>query len=136
MTQAAWDRAAEFWALVRQAGLPTAGSAELDADAILASVADTSSQLDTTTIATNNVRYFVRFPGIDARLVVDDHVIAGSSRGIGSGTSQTDPEADASRRESASGANRPPARASARRAVRENVVSEKICCRFFFAREE
>jgi toxin FitB len=68
VSQLAWDRAAEFWALVRQAGLPTAGSAELDGDAILAGLADTISQPgDTVTIATNNVRHFARFPGIDAR---------------------------------------------------------------------
>ena len=68
VSKAAWDGAARFWALVRQAGLPTAGHAELDADAILAGMADTISQPgDTVTIATNNVRHFARFPGIDAR---------------------------------------------------------------------
>ncbi len=68
VTQIAWDRAAEFWALVRQAGLPTTGRAELDVDAILAGMADTSGQPgDTVTIATNHTRHFVRFPGIDAR---------------------------------------------------------------------
>jgi hypothetical protein len=68
VSQAAWDRAAGFWALVRQGGLPTAGNAELDVDAILAGMANTIGQPgDQVTIATTNVRHFLRFPGIDAR---------------------------------------------------------------------
>jgi toxin FitB len=68
VSQSAWDSAARLWALVRHAGLPTAGDAELDVDAILAGMADTIGQPgDTVTIATNNVRHFARFPGIDAR---------------------------------------------------------------------
>jgi hypothetical protein len=54
VSQDAWDRAAEFGALVRQAGLPTADVAELDVDTILAGMADTLGQPgDTVTIATN-----------------------------------------------------------------------------------
>jgi len=66
---AAWDQAARFWALVRQAGQPTAAPEALDADAILAAVAVTIAQPgDSATIATTNVRHLTRFPGIDARL--------------------------------------------------------------------
>jgi hypothetical protein len=67
-SQAAWDRVAEFWALVRQFGLPTAGQGDLDADAILAGMAATVGQPgDVVTIATTNPRHLIRFPGIEAR---------------------------------------------------------------------
>jgi predicted nucleic acid-binding protein len=41
VTDDAWIKAAEFWALVRQGGLPTAHPEALDGDALLAGVADT-----------------------------------------------------------------------------------------------
>ena len=64
----AWFRAAEFWAIVRQAGLPTAAPDALDGDAILAAVVGTAPQPDDqATVATTNVGHFARFPGIDAR---------------------------------------------------------------------
>lgn len=69
ITTPAMLRAAEFWALLRQGGMPTAGDEGLDADAILAGQADTSGQPgDVVTIATTNVRHLGRFPGIDAQL--------------------------------------------------------------------
>jgi hypothetical protein len=65
---AAFDQAAEFWALVRQSGLPTSSDPTLDADAIVAGMAVTLPGLgDTVTIATTNVRHFLRFPGVDAQ---------------------------------------------------------------------
>jgi len=68
ITTSAMLAAAEFWALMRQTGLPTAGPGELDADAILAGQADTAGGPgDTVTIATTNVRHLGRFPGIDAQ---------------------------------------------------------------------
>jgi predicted nucleic acid-binding protein len=67
ITTAAMLAAAEFWALIRRAGLPTAAPGELDADAILAGQADTAGAPgDTVTIATTNVLHLSRFPGIDA----------------------------------------------------------------------
>jgi hypothetical protein len=69
VTADAWHRAAELWAIVRRLGKPTAGSGDLDADAILAGVVDTIGQPgDIVTIATMNLRHLVRFPGIDAQL--------------------------------------------------------------------
>ena len=68
VTEDAWDKAAEFWALVRKAGKPTASPDALDADAILAGVAATiATPGDAVVIATTNVRHLARFPGIDAR---------------------------------------------------------------------
>ena len=68
MTYAAWEKAGDFWALVRQAGKPTASPEALDADAILAGVAATVGGLgDQIIIATTNVRHLSWFPGIDAR---------------------------------------------------------------------
>lgn len=62
-------KAAEFWAHLRQGGLPTAGSRELDADAILAAQTILAGQPgDTVTIATTNVGHLSRFPGVDAQL--------------------------------------------------------------------
>jgi predicted nucleic acid-binding protein len=67
-TRVAWDRASEYWAFLRQRGLPTAGKAELDADTILAGIATTVGELeDSVVIATMNLTHFERFPGIDAR---------------------------------------------------------------------
>jgi hypothetical protein len=68
ITRAALVRAAELWALVRQAGQPTAHPQALDADASLAGQAATAGQAgDTVTIATTNVGHLARFPSIDAR---------------------------------------------------------------------
>ncbi len=61
-------KAAEFWALLRQAGIPTASPDALDADAILAGQAAFAGQPgDTVTIATTNLAHLSRFPGIDAQ---------------------------------------------------------------------
>jgi hypothetical protein len=61
-------KAAEFWAFVRQAGVPTASPDSLDADAILAGQAALVGQPgDTVTIATANLAHLIRFPGIDAQ---------------------------------------------------------------------
>ncbi len=69
ITTSAMLRAAEFWALLRRGGIPTAGDEGLDADAILAGQADTLAQPgDVVVIATTNVRHLGRFPGIDAHL--------------------------------------------------------------------
>lgn len=68
VSAAAWLRAAEFWALTRRMGLPTASPESLDADAILAGCAATVGQPgDEVVIASDNVRHLSRFPGIDAR---------------------------------------------------------------------
>jgi predicted nucleic acid-binding protein len=65
----AFDRAAEFWALIRRGGMPTAGDEALDADALIAGLAATLGGLnDTVTIATSNLRHFSRFPGVLAEL--------------------------------------------------------------------
>ena len=64
----AWLKAAEFWAIVRRAGKPTASPDSLDGDAILAGVAATiGAPGDSVTIATTNVRHLSWSPGIDAR---------------------------------------------------------------------
>lgn len=64
----AFRRAAVFWSHVRRGGLPTAGDADLDADALLAGVAATIGLPDdVVTVATTNVRHLARFPGVDAR---------------------------------------------------------------------
>lgn len=66
--EAAFLRAAEFWAITRKGGIPTAHPEALDADTIIAGVADTIGEpWDDVTIATINVGHFSRFPGIDAR---------------------------------------------------------------------
>ncbi len=68
VSEAAWDRAAEFSAIVRNAGLPTAGPLDLDADCILAGIASTAfDPSETVIVAKNNVSHLGRFPGIDAR---------------------------------------------------------------------
>ena len=64
----AMRRAAEFWALIRRAGFPTAHAQALDADCILAAQATLlGSQGDTVTIASANIRHLTRFPGVDAQ---------------------------------------------------------------------
>jgi hypothetical protein len=61
-------KAAEFWAFLRQMGIPTATPDALDADAILAGQAALAGQPgDTVTIATTNLAHLNRLPGIDAR---------------------------------------------------------------------
>jgi predicted nucleic acid-binding protein len=61
-------RAAELWALVRRAGVPTADPHALDADAILVGQAFTATGTgNVATIATSNPGHLARFPGIDAR---------------------------------------------------------------------
>lgn len=68
ITTDAMIRAAQYWALLRRQGLPTAADLRLDADAILAGQAATvGGRDDAVTIATANVRHLARFPGIDAR---------------------------------------------------------------------
>jgi hypothetical protein len=62
-------KAAEFWALLRQSGIPTASPDALDADAILAGQAALAGQPgDTVIIATTNMAHLNRFPGIDAQM--------------------------------------------------------------------
>ncbi|MEO6811249.1 MAG: nucleic acid-binding protein [Isosphaeraceae bacterium] len=68
ITTAAMRLAAEFWALTRRSGLPTAPPEALDGDCILAAQAALVGRSeDQVTIATNNVGHLARFPGIDAR---------------------------------------------------------------------
>jgi predicted nucleic acid-binding protein len=68
VTPEAWLKAAEFWAMVRSTGKPTADPHALDGDAILAGVAATIGKVsDSVTIATTNVGHLSRFPGVDAR---------------------------------------------------------------------
>ncbi len=60
--------AAEYWAHVRRAGLPTAPDNSFDADSIVAAQASLVTGLgDVMTIATRNPNHLTRFPGIDAR---------------------------------------------------------------------
>lgn len=68
ITTAVMRRAAELWADVRRAGLPTGGDQGLDADAILAAQALLiGGPGDAVTVATANVAHLSRFPGVDAR---------------------------------------------------------------------
>lgn len=68
LERAALLRAAELWALLRRAGVPTADPHALDADAILAGQALTALGPGiVATVATGNVRHLARFPDIDAR---------------------------------------------------------------------
>ena len=61
-------KAAELWALVRNAGLTTAHPHAIDGDAILAAQALTLvGPGNVATVATGNVRHLARFPGVDAR---------------------------------------------------------------------
>ena len=56
-------RAAEFWALARRRGRPTAANAELDCDVILAAQAGLLSAAgDQPVVATTNVRHLSLFP--------------------------------------------------------------------------
>ena len=66
--EAAFLRAAEFWAIARKAGKPTAHPEALDADTIIAGLAATIGEpWDDVSIATINVGHFSRFEGIDAQ---------------------------------------------------------------------
>ena len=66
---AAMSKAAEFWALLRRGGAPTAAPGDLDGDAILAAQTVLAARPgDIVTIATTNVGHLVRFPNVDARL--------------------------------------------------------------------
>jgi hypothetical protein len=68
LTTDAMIKAAEFWAFLRQMGIPTASTDALDADAILAGQTALAGQPgDSVTIATTNLAHLSRFPGIDAR---------------------------------------------------------------------
>ncbi len=68
ITTEAMERAAEFWAIVRQQGRPTAAPDALDGDCILAAQAATLARPgDLVLIATSNVAHLARFPGVDAR---------------------------------------------------------------------
>ncbi len=68
LTTDAIIKAAEFWAFLRQSGMPTSSPDALDADAILAGQAALAGQPgDTVTIATTNLVHLSRFPGIDAQ---------------------------------------------------------------------
>ncbi len=63
-----WRKAAEFWAIVRRAGKPTASPDALDGDAILAGVAAVIGVPgDEVIVATTNVGHLGRFPAVDAR---------------------------------------------------------------------
>jgi predicted nucleic acid-binding protein len=64
LTTAAIRQAAEFWAAVRQAGLPTSGPADLDGDAILAAQAVTLGEPNVL-VATTNVGHLARFVAAD-----------------------------------------------------------------------
>jgi hypothetical protein len=68
LTTGAIIKAAEFWAFLRQSGIPTAWPDALDAEAILAGQAALAGQPgDTVTIVTTNLAHLNRFPGIDAQ---------------------------------------------------------------------
>jgi predicted nucleic acid-binding protein len=69
ITTGAVLRAAELWAGVRRAGIPTASPDALDADCLVAGQAITlGGPGDSVTIATTNVVHLSRFPGVDARI--------------------------------------------------------------------
>lgn len=69
LTTEAMIKAAEFWAFLRRAGIPTASPEALDADAILAGQTALVGQPgDEVIVATTNLAHLVRFPAIDARI--------------------------------------------------------------------
>jgi predicted nucleic acid-binding protein len=60
--------AAEFWAIVRRQGRPTAAPDAIDVDCILAAQAATATRPgDSSVIATTNVAHLARFPGVVAQ---------------------------------------------------------------------
>lgn len=68
VTRDAWQFAAGFWAISRNAGLPTAPASSLDGDAILAGVAASiATGGHDVVIATDNPRHLGRFHNIIAR---------------------------------------------------------------------
>ena len=68
ITTSAMIRAAELWANVRIAGMPTAHPEALDGDCIVAAQALVEAGPGVVPIvATTNVAHLSRFPGIDAR---------------------------------------------------------------------
>ena len=68
LTTDAIIKAAEFWAFLRQSGIPASSAEALDADAILAGQAALAGQPgDTVTIAKSNPAPLNRFPGGDAQ---------------------------------------------------------------------
>ena len=68
LTADAIVKVAEFWAFLRQSGIPTSSPDSLDADAILAGQAALAGQPgDTVTIATTNLAHLNPFPDIDAQ---------------------------------------------------------------------
>ena len=64
LTTAVMRQAAEFWAVVRQAGRPTAGPNDLDADVILAAQARALGDPNVI-VATTNIRHLARFVPAD-----------------------------------------------------------------------
>ena len=64
LTTAVMRQAAEFWAAVRQAGLPTAGPQDLDADVILAAQAVSLGDPNVI-VATTNLGHLRRFVAAD-----------------------------------------------------------------------
>ncbi len=61
--------AADLWAVIRQAGKPTADPKALDADCVLAAQAlRLGGPGDVVSIATTNPVHLSRFIGVDARL--------------------------------------------------------------------
>jgi hypothetical protein len=69
LTTGAVLQAAEFWADIRRAGVPTASPDALDADCLVAGQAVALGGIgDVVTIATTNVVHLSRFPGVDAQL--------------------------------------------------------------------
>ena len=62
ITTTAMRKAAEFWAIARREGHPTAPDASLDADVILAAQAFVlSEQIEETVVATTNTRHLEMF---------------------------------------------------------------------------
>lgn len=68
ITTAAMERAAELWALARASGRQGASDESLDADCILAAQVERAvGKTDRAIIATDNMKHFRVFPGIEAR---------------------------------------------------------------------
>jgi predicted nucleic acid-binding protein len=63
ITTAAMRRAAEYWAIARQRGQPTAGDRTIDSDMILVAQTElvNAARREETVIATTNVRHLNRF---------------------------------------------------------------------------